>query len=79
MGMMRQMLARTGDTVVTWGDTEVEDATHLSEEEVERQFNAIVRNNHTAVKVTPGVEAEIIKKFDATAEEIVIMPNIMGG
>lgn len=79
MGMMRQMTARTGDTVVTWGDTEVEGATKLTEAEVEERFNAIVRGGtHSAVQVDGG-NATTVKNFDAKAEEIVVLPNIMGG
>jgi len=83
MGKMRHMTATTGDTVVTWGDTEVEDATKMSEAAVEKRFNEIISRGATAVKVenvgTAQSKATQIKRFDKKAEEIVIFPDIVAG
>lgn len=80
MGMMRQMTARDGDTVVTWGDTKVKDATELSEAEVKERFDKIVKGaGVTAISVSSVGAPKVLKDFDAQAEEIILMPNVVAG
>lgn len=44
------------------------------------QFDELVKNHkHWAYKVNPDGSKESIKKFDETAEEIIIHPQMVGG
>lgn len=81
MGMLR-VLSRNGDDRLTWdmaavetGDLEAAAAVR----EAERIFNEQRASGATAVRVTPGQPAERIAKFDPSAEEIVMVPRVIGG
>ena len=81
MGMLRVM-SRRGDDRVTWdeqralvGDTE----TLAAIREAERIFELERAKGGTAFKLEPGKPAERIETFDRTAEQIVIVPRVVGG
>ena len=81
MGMLR-VLSRNGDDRLTWDVTAVEtgDAEAAAAvREAERIFNEQRAGGATAVRVTPGQPAERIMKFDPNAEEIVMVPRVIGG
>lgn len=81
MGMLRVMSHR-GDDRVEWDLTKVEmiDAEAVAAvREAERIFDEQRARGATAFKVTPGKPVERIESFDRTAEQIVIVPRVVGG
>jgi hypothetical protein len=81
MGMLR-IMSRSGDERVAWdhrkaeiGDAEAAAAVR----EAERIFNAERARGATAFKVESGKPAERIEQFDRTAEQIVLVPRVVGG
>ena len=81
MGMLRVM-SRRGDERVEWDLKKVEtsDPEALSAiREAERIFNEERARGATAFKVEAGKPVERIEKFDRTAEQIVMVPRVVGG
>ena len=81
MGMLRVM-SRRGDERVEWDVNKIE--SHDPEavaaiREAERIFNEERARGATAFKVEAGKTVERIEKFDRTAEQIVIVPRVVGG
>ena len=81
MGMLR-IMSRRGDDRVTW-DTD-KAAAHDAEavaavQEAERIFNSERAKGATAFRVESGKTVERLEKFDRTAEQIVIVPRVVGG
>ncbi len=81
MGMLRVM-SRRGDDRLTWdeqkafvGNTEAVAAVR----EAERIFAQERAKGATAFRVETGKPIERIEKFDATAEQIVMVPRVVGG
>ena len=81
MGMLRVM-SRRGDDRVTWdeqkrltGDPEAIAAIR----EAERIFALERAKGATAFRVEPGKPVQRIEHFDATAEQIVLVPRVVGG
>ena len=81
MGMLRVM-SRRGDDRLSWdgqkvlaGDTEAIAAVR----EAERIFAQERAKGATAFRVEPGKPVERIESFDATAEQIVMVPRVVGG
>jgi hypothetical protein len=81
VGMLRVM-SRRGDDRVTWdgqkvqaGDPEAVAAVR----EAERIFAQERAKGATAFRVEPGKPAQRIEQFDRTAEQIVIVPRVVGG
>ena len=81
MGMLRVM-SRCGDERVAWdhqkaeiGDAEAAAAVR----EAERIFNAERARGATAFKVQSGKPVERIEQFDRAAEQIVLVPRVVGG
>lgn len=81
MSMLRVM-SRRGDERVLWdqqkatsGDAEAIAAVR----EAERIFQEERSRGATAFKVEPGKPAERIEQFDRTAEQIVMVPRVVGG
>jgi hypothetical protein len=75
-------MSRQGDIQLTWdraavqaGDPEAIAAV----EEAERVLNAERKKGSTAFAVRPGVPPVRIDRLDREAEEIVIVPRIIGG
>lgn len=81
MGMLRVM-SRRGDDRIVWDLNKVE--SHDPEavaaiREAERIFNETRARGATAFRVEPGKTVERIDTFDRTAEQIVIIPRVVGG
>ncbi len=81
MGMLRVM-SRRGDDRLSWdgqkvlvGDSEAIAAVR----EAERIFAQERAKGATAFRVEPGKPIERIEHFDATAEQIVMVPRVVGG
>lgn len=80
MGVMRVM-GRRGDTAVCWDEeVAVEDATPMTQAEVDAKFREIVAAGFSAFSVTtPGEPATRIDQFDPRAKEIILVPPLQGG
>ncbi len=81
MGMLR-IMSRRGDDRIVWNNSKAE--THDAEaiaavREAERIFTQERAKGATAFKVEPGKPVERIEQFDQTAEQIVIVPRVVGG
>ncbi len=81
VGMLRVM-SRRGDDRVTWdkqkvsvGDVEAIAAVR----EAERIFAQERAKGATAFRISPGQPSERIEQFDQTAEQIVLVPRVVGG
>ncbi len=81
MGMLRVM-SRRGDDRVTWdvdkvlaGDPEATAAVR----EAERIFAQERARGATAFRVDPGKPTQRIDQFDKTAEQILLVPRVVGG
>lgn len=79
---MLRVMSRRGDDRVTWdkqkvsaGDPEAIAAVR----EAERIFAQERAKGATAFRITPGKPAERIERFDRTAEQIVLVPRVVGG
>jgi len=75
-------MSRRGDDRITWDSQKV--STNDSEavaavREAERIFNEERKKGATAFKVEPGHPVERIEKFDGTAEQIILVPRVVGG
>jgi hypothetical protein len=81
MSMLR-VLSSEGDTRYVWdpaaveaGDAEAEAAVR----EAERIFKAARKAGSTAFSAAPGAAPVRIERFDETAEQIIMVPRIVGG
>lgn len=81
MGVLR-VLSHHGDDRYQWnypavlvGDEEAQQAIR----EAERIFAEQRAQGSTAVRVSPGNPAERIDSFDPSAQEIVMIPRVVGG
>ena len=81
MGVLR-IMSRRGDDRVEWdaervavGDPEALAAVR----EAERIFSEQRARSATAFKVEPGKPPVRIDRFDQTAEQIVMVPRVVGG
>ena len=79
---MLRVMSRRGDDRITWdkqkvlaGDTEAIAAVR----EAERIFAQERAKGATAFRVEPGKPIERIEQFDATAEQVVLVPRVVGG
>ena len=81
MGTLR-IMSRRGDDRVAWDiqKAEVGDPEALAAiREAERIFTEERARGATAFKVEPGKPIERIERFDQTAEQIVMVPRVVGG
>jgi hypothetical protein len=81
MGMLR-IMSRRGDERVVWdneklGSHDLEAVAAI--QEAERIFNQERARGATAFKVESGKPVERIEQFDRTAEQIVMVPRVVGG
>ncbi|HXZ03565.1 MAG TPA: hypothetical protein VEH81_01965 [Ktedonobacteraceae bacterium] len=81
MGMLR-IMSRRGDERVVWENeklesNDLEDVAAIRE--AERIFNQERARGATAFKVESGKPVERIEQFDSTAEQIVMVPRVVGG
>jgi len=75
-------MSRRGDDRLSWDLNKVEtnDPEALAAiREAERIFNEERVRGATAFKVEPGKPVERIEQFDRTAEQIVVVPRVVGG
>lgn len=79
---MLRVMSRRGDDRLNWdqqkvidGDTEALAAVR----EAERIFAQERSKGATAFRIDSGKPAQRIEKFDATAEQIVMVPRVVGG
>ncbi len=76
------ILCGLGDQTVEWdarrigtGDPEAEAAVR----EAERIFREQLERGATAFKVVPGEPAVRLDRFDPEADEVIIVPRVVGG
>jgi nicotinic acid phosphoribosyltransferase len=79
---MLRVMSRRGDDRLNWdqqkvldGDTEALAAVR----EAERIFAQERSKGATAFRIDSGKPAQRIEQFDATAEQIVMVPRVVGG
>ncbi|HEX8732835.1 MAG TPA: hypothetical protein VF725_12335 [Ktedonobacterales bacterium] len=81
MGVLR-VLSHHGDDRYQWNYPAVLEGDEAAEEairEAERIFAEQRAQGSTAVRVAPGKPAERIDSFDPAAQEIVMIPRVVGG
>ena len=81
MGVLR-VLSHHGDDRYTWEPNAVETGDReaiAAIAEAERIFAEQRAKGATAVKVMPGKPAERLNRFDPDAQEIVMIPRVVGG
>ena len=81
MGMLRVM-SRRGDDRISWDSKKLEvndPAAVAAIHEAERIFTEERLKGATAFKVEPGKNIQRIDAFDRTAEQIVLVPRVVGG
>ncbi len=81
VGMLRVM-SRRGDDRVTWDQQKVlaKDSEALAAvREAERIFAQERAKGATAFRIDQGKPAQRIDHFDQTAEQIVLVPRVVGG
>lgn len=81
MGMLR-VLSRRGDDRVAWDvkKAEVGDLDAIAAvREAERIFSEERARGATAFKVEPGQAPTRIEQFDQTAQQIILVPRVVGG
>jgi hypothetical protein len=81
VGMLRVM-SRRGDDRLTWDGQKIETGDHeaiAAVREAERIFAQERTRGATAFRVETGKPIQRIERFDATAEQIVLVPRVVGG
>lgn len=81
MGMLRVM-SRRGDDRIMWDSNKlgINDPEAVAAiREAERIFNEERMRGATTFKVESGKPVERIEKFDHTAEQIIVVPRVVGG
>jgi hypothetical protein len=81
MGMLR-IMSRRGDDRIIWDQQKVAEGDPealAAVREAENIFAQERAKGATAFRVTPGKPAERIEQFDQTAEQIVLVPRVVGG
>ena len=79
---MLRVMSRRGDDRLTWDQqkAQVGDPEALAAvREAERIFAQERAKGATAFKLEPGKPAQRIETFDETAEQIVLVPRVVGG
>ena len=81
MGVMR-IISRRGDERLSWNEQDAlaGDAAALAAvREAERIFAEERSRGATAFRVAAGKPAQRLERFDAQAEQIVLVPRVVGG
>jgi len=81
MGMLR-VISKRGDDRVQWNeqDAQAGDAEAMAAvREAERIFALERARGATAFRVEPGKSAERLEQFDPQAEQIILVPQVVGG
>jgi hypothetical protein len=79
---MLRVMSRRGDDRVTWDEQKVlagDPEANAAIREAERIFSQERAKGATAFRVETGKPIERIEQFDATAEQIVMVPRVVGG
>ncbi len=79
---MLRVMSRRGDDRVTWDEQKVlagDPEAIAAIKEAERIFAQERAKGATAFRVDPGKPAERIEQFDRTAEQIIMVPRVVGG
>ncbi len=79
---MLRVMSRRGDDRVTWDEQKVlagDPEATAAIREAERIFAQERAKGATAFKVETGKPAERIEQFDRTAEQIIMVPRVVGG
>jgi hypothetical protein len=77
-----RVLSAKGDTVVEWDPNRVgqnDPEAIAAVTEVERIFQEQRARGATAFKISPDQPAQRIDELDRTAEEIIMVPRVVGG
>jgi hypothetical protein len=81
MGVLR-VISKHGDDCVQWNELDVQagDAEAMAAiREAERLFAQERARGATAFRVAPGKPTERIEQFDPQAEQIFLVPRVIGG
>ena len=81
MGMLR-IMSRRGDERIVWDNEKLESndlEAVAAIREAERIFSQERARGATAFKVESGKPVERIEQFDRTAEQIMMVPRVVGG
>jgi hypothetical protein len=81
VGILRVM-SRRGDDRVTWDEQSVlagDPVATAAVREAEHIFEQERAKGATAFRIDPGKPAQRIEEFDRTAEQIVLVPRVVGG
>ncbi|HTI14463.1 MAG TPA: hypothetical protein VL461_07840 [Dictyobacter sp.] len=79
---MLRVMSRRGDDRLTWDEQKIQtgDAEAIAAiEEAERIFAQERAKGATAFRIDTGKPVQRIEKFDPTAEQIVLVPRVVGG
>ncbi len=79
---MLRVMSRRGDDRVTWDEQKAraDDSEAIAAvREAERIFAQERAKGATAFRVEPGKPPQRIEQFDQTAEQIVMVPRVVGG
>ena len=79
---MLRVMSRRGDDRVTWDEQKViagDPEATAAVREAERIFAQERAKGATAFRIDPGKPAQRIEQFDRTAEQIVLVPRVVGG
>ncbi|WP_242527218.1 hypothetical protein [Ktedonosporobacter rubrisoli] len=79
---MLRIMSRRGDDRIMWDSNKLETSNPeavAAVQEAERIFKEERMRGATAFRVEPGKPVERIEKFDRTAEQIVMVPRVVGG
>ncbi|HET9919673.1 MAG TPA: hypothetical protein VFQ30_07520 [Ktedonobacteraceae bacterium] len=79
---MLRVMSRRGDDRVTWDEQKVlagDSEATAAIREAERIFAQERAKGATAFRVETGKPAERIEQFDRTAEQIILVPRVVGG
>jgi len=79
---MLRVMSRRGDDRVTWDDQKAiagDSEATAAVREAERIFAQERAKGATAFRIDPGQPAQRIEQFDRTAEQIVLVPRVVGG
>jgi hypothetical protein len=79
---MLRVMSRRGDDRVTWDEQKVlegDPEATAAIREAERIFSQERAKGATAFRLDPGKPAQRIEEFDRTAEQIVLVPRVVGG
>jgi hypothetical protein len=82
MGILRVLSAQAGDEQTSWDDAAAMsgDAEALAAvQEAECIFAATQARGALAVKISTALPPERIERFDVTAEQIILIPRVVGG